>query len=106
VVTVYFIRANNEKVQVEVSEGTTLMQAAKQANIREIPADCGGSCACATCHIIVEEGWDHLEPADDDEIGLLDMEPNSNERSRLSCQIDVDDLPKDAILKIKVPHCD
>ena len=67
---------------------------------------CGGSCACATCHIIVEEGWDHLEPADDDELGLLDMEPNSNEKSRLSCQIDVDDLPKDAILKIKVPHCD
>ena len=46
-VTVYFIRANNEKVRVEVSEGTTLMQAAKEANIREIPADCGGSCACA-----------------------------------------------------------
>ena len=52
-VTVYFIRANNEKVRVEVSEGTTLMQAAKEANIREIPADCGGSCACATCHIYV-----------------------------------------------------
>ena len=57
-VTVYFIRANNEKVRVEVSEGTTLMQAAKEANIREIPADCGGSCACATCHISVS--YTHL----------------------------------------------
>ena len=43
VIKVYFIRTNNDKVCVEVEEGTTLMQAAKQAEIKEIPADCGGN---------------------------------------------------------------
>ena len=89
-VTVYFIRANNEKVQVDVSEGTTLMQAAKQANIREIPADCGGNCACATCHIHLTNAWAHLLPIKQNgmEQSLLEYEKGYIEGvSRLSCQI-------------------
>ena len=89
-VTVYFIRANNEKVQVEVSEGTTLMQAAKQANIREIPAECGGSCACATCHIYMSNAWTHILPIKQNSLeqSLLEYEPGYKEGvSRLSCQI-------------------
>ncbi len=61
-ITVYFIRTNNEKVCVEVPEGTTLMQAAREAKLREIPADCGGNCACATCHIHLTNAWSHLLP--------------------------------------------
>ena len=89
-VTVYFIRANNEKVQVDVSEGTTLMQAAKQANIREIPADCGGSCACATCHIYLSNAWTHILPIKENglEQSLLEYERGYIPGvSRLSCQI-------------------
>ena len=92
-VTVYFIRANNEKVRVEVSEGTTLMQAAKEANIREIPADCGGCCACGTCHVHVKT-LDKIEPADYNslETELLEVEDDYDRMtSRLSCQIQLND---------------
>ena len=51
-VTVYFVR-DGSKIRVDGPEGTTLMEAAKESHVRihEIPADCGGSCACCTCHI-------------------------------------------------------
>ena len=89
-VTVYFIRQDNEKVRVDVPEGWTLMQAAKQANIKEIPADCGGSCACATCHIYLTNAWTHILPIKQNglEQSLLEYEPGYKEGvSRLSCQI-------------------
>ena len=89
-VTVYFIRQDNEKVRVDVPEGWTLMQAAKQANIKEIPADCGGNCACATCHIHLTNAWAHLLPIKQNglEQSLLEYEKGYIEGvSRLSCQI-------------------
>jgi len=90
VITVYFIRTNNEKVCVEVPEGTTLMQAAREAKLREIPADCGGNCACATCHIHLTNAWSHLLPIKQNglEQSLLEYERGYIEGvSRLSCQI-------------------
>jgi 2Fe-2S ferredoxin len=90
VITVYFIRTNNEKVCVEVPEGTTLMQAAREAKLREIPADCGGNCACATCHIHLTNAWSHLLPIKQNglEQSLLEYEKDYIEGvSRLSCQI-------------------
>ena len=89
-VTVYFIRQDNEKVRVDVPEGWTLMQAAKQANIKEIPADCGGSCACATCHIYLSNAWTHIFPIKQNSLeqSLLEYEKDYIEGvSRLSCQI-------------------
>ena len=89
-ITVYFIRTNNEKVCVEVPEGTTLMQAAREAKLREIPADCGGNCACATCHIHLTNAWAHLLPIKQNgmEQSLLEYEKGYIEGvSRLSCQI-------------------
>ena len=89
-ITVYFIRTNNEKVCVEVEEGTTLMQAAREAKLREIPADCGGNCACATCHIHLTNAWSHLLPIKQNglEQSLLEYEKGYIEGvSRLSCQI-------------------
>ena len=89
-ITVYFIRTNNEKVCVEVPEGTTLMQAAREADLREIPADCGGNCACATCHIHFTNAWSHLLPIKQNglEQSLLEYEKGYIEGvSRLSCQI-------------------
>ena len=89
-ITVYFIRTNNEKVCVEVAEGTTLMQAAREAKLREIPADCGGNCACATCHIHLTNAWSHLLPIKQNglEQSLLEYEKGYIEGvSRLSCQI-------------------
>ena len=89
-ITVYFIRTNNDKVCVEVPEGTTLMQAAREAKLREIPADCGGNCACATCHIHLTNAWSHLLPIKQNglEQSLLEYEKGYIEGvSRLSCQI-------------------
>ena len=89
-ITVYFIRTNNEKVCVEVPEGTTLMQAAREAKLREIPADCGGNCACATCHIHLTNAWSQLLPIKQNglEQSLLEYEKGYIEGvSRLSCQI-------------------
>ena len=75
-ITVYFVR-NGNKIPVEVEEGSTLMEAAKfysNGTVDEITADCGGACACGTCHVYIEEPWKSiLGPIDTDtpEIDLL-----------------------------------
>ena len=76
---------------IEVDNGLTVMEGAVQNNIPGIDADCGGSMACATCHVYVEEKWlDKLPKAEDGEVDMIDMafEPKNN--SRLSCQIIVE----------------
>ena len=91
-ITVYFVR-DGSKIRVDVPEGTTLMEAAKDSHvpIHEIPADCGGSCACCTCHIHLTDPWlDKLGKVDYNttETALLEYEKNYVEgRSRLACQI-------------------
>jgi len=88
VITVNFIRTNNEKVQVKVPPGFTVMEAAKEADLDEIPASCGGCCACATCHCYVHDDWfSRLSPANDDEESMLDQAFDIKKNSRLSCQI-------------------
>jgi len=75
---------------IEVEKGLSVMEGAIQNNIPGIDADCGGSMACATCHVYVEEKWlDKLPKAEEGEVDMIDMafEPNNN--SRLSCQITV-----------------
>ena len=92
-ITIYFVR-NGSKIRVEVPIGRTVMEAAKHfspVNISEIPADCMGCCACATCHIYVDEKWvDKLPKIKDNmaELELLEYEKSYKEGvSRLSCQI-------------------
>ena len=77
---------------IEVDNGLTVMEGAIQNEIPGIDADCGGSMACATCHVYVEEKWlDKIPKAEDAEVDMIDMayEPKSN--SRLSCQIIVNE---------------
>ena len=92
-ITVYFVR-DGEKIPVQVDETRTLMEAAKHYSngaITEIPADCGGCCACATCHVHIDPEWvAKIEPADANrgEIELLEYDQNfKKETSRLACQI-------------------
>ena len=94
-ITVYFVR-NGSKIRVEVPINTTLMEAARfYANppLDEIPATCGGSCACATCHVYIHEKWiDKLGKIDYNtpEIELLEYEKGFKEGiSRLACQIEL-----------------
>ena len=90
-ITVHFIRDNNEKITVKVPVGHTVMEAAKEADLPEIPADCGGSCACCTCHIHLTDQWvDKLGKIDYNglETSLIEYEKNYVEGvSRLACQI-------------------
>ena len=77
---------------IEVENGLTVMEGAIQNDIPGIDADCGGSMACATCHVYVEEKWlDKLTKAEDGEIDMIDMAVEPKKNSRLSCQLIVSD---------------
>ena len=80
---------NNGKTHIlEVSNGLTVMEGAVQNNVPGIDADCGGSMACATCHVYVKEEWfNKLPKKEDGEEDMLDMAFEPNKFSRLSCQL-------------------
>lgn len=64
------------------------MEAAKLSNVAGIEAECGGACACATCHVYVSAEWvAKLKPKDDMEDSMLDFAENVQDNSRLCCQI-------------------
>lgn len=78
---------------VEVANGLTVMEGARDNNIPGIEADCGGACACSTCHVYVDAAWVAKLPAKDDmEADMLDFawEPDTD-KSRLTCQLKVTD---------------
>ena len=78
---------------VEVANGLTVMEGARDNNIPGIEADCGGACACSTCHVYVDPAWtDKLPEKGDMEEDMLDFafEPDPA-RSRLTCQLKVTD---------------
>ena len=77
---------------IEVEKGLSVMEGAVQNDIPGIDADCGGSMACATCHVYVEEKWlNKLPTAEDAEVDMIDMAYEPKKNSRLSCQIIVSD---------------
>ena len=87
-----YIEYNGKSHTVEVSNGLSVMEGAVQNNIPGIDADCGGSCACATCHVYVDEKWfDKLKKRESAEQDMLDMAFEPKKNSRLSCQITVSD---------------
>ena len=88
-----YIEHNGTEHVVEVANGLTVMEGARDNNIPGIEADCGGACACSTCHVYVDPSWVEKLPAKDDmEEDMLDFafEPDP-ERSRLTCQLKVSD---------------
>ena len=91
--TIKFVRKDGSIQEVRVPEGMTLMEAARkfaEPSIDEIPADCGGCCACGTCHINIKEDINKVGPAEHDsmETELIEMQPEYDRMySRLACQI-------------------
>ncbi|MBT8149471.1 MAG: 2Fe-2S iron-sulfur cluster binding domain-containing protein [Pseudomonadales bacterium] len=87
--TVTYINADGSEQKVAGEPGITVMQLAVDEGIDGIVAECGGGCACATCHCYVDEGWlDMVGPPNEFEAEMLDgtaCERKAN--SRLSCQI-------------------
>jgi|TARA_B110000971_G_scaffold96352_1_gene99074 2Fe-2S ferredoxin len=87
-----YISHKSKKNTVEVPTGLSVMEGALQNNIEGIDADCGGSMACATCHVYVSENWlTKIEKIHDAEQDMLDMAYEPKKNSRLSCQIIVSD---------------
>jgi 2Fe-2S ferredoxin len=75
---------------VDVPVGLTVMEGAVNNNIPGIDADCGGACACSTCHVYVDPAWiGKLPEREDMEVDMLDFAFEPNERSRLTCQVKV-----------------
>ena len=87
-----YIENNNKSHTINVENGLTVMEGAVQNNIPGIDADCGGSMACATCHVYVKEEWFNKIPKKEDgEEDMLDMAYEPNKFSRLSCQVLISD---------------
>ena len=83
----YIDNEGNSKT-IDVENGLSVMEGAIQNNIPGIDADCGGSMACATCHVYVEEKWlNKLPKAEDAEVDMIDMAFEPKKNSRLSCQL-------------------
>ena len=96
-----YIEHNKKSHDIEISNGLTVMEGAVQNNIPGIDADCGGSCACATCHVYVDEKWfDKLPNKESAEEDMLDMAYEPNKFSRLSCQLTVSDALDGLVVKM------
>ena len=88
---IYNDNQGNSKT-IEVENGHSVMEGAIQNDIPGIDADCGGSMACATCHVYVEEKWlNKLPKMEDAEVDMIDMAYEPKKNSRLSCQLIVSD---------------
>ena len=87
---VIFIEADGREYVVDVPPGWSLMEGAVKHHIPGIDADCGGACACATCHVYVDPAWEaKLPPKAEMEETMLDFALVTAPNSRLSCQIRV-----------------
>ena len=98
---VTYIETGGAEHQVDVANGRSVMEGAKRYTIPGIEGDCGGACACATCHVYVEDGWfERLPQAEELEQQMLDFAFDVQPNSRLSCQIKVDDSLDGPVVRI------
>ena len=87
-----YIEFNGTEHVIDVKNGLSVMEGAVKNNIPGIDADCGGACACATCHVYVDDAWVAKAGAKSAmEDSMLDFADNVEPNSRLSCQIKVTD---------------
>ena len=89
-VKITFIDSSGQSRDIEAEPGSTVMETAVRNAVPEIEAECGGACACATCHVYVDPAWvsktGKPEPMEED---MLDFAYDVQPTSRLSCQIKV-----------------
>lgn len=85
-----FVEYSGARRTVDIADGLSVMEGALRHHIPGIEGDCGGACACATCHVYVDPAWlPRLAPPSPLEKEMLKMAVEPNEQSRLSCQIKV-----------------
>lgn len=98
-----FITHDGEIHEVDGESGRSVMNAAIDNLVPGIDADCGGECACATCHVYVDDQWlDRVGQPDEAEDAMLEINPERAHNSRLSCQIPVTDALEG--FRAKVPE--
>lgn len=89
---VIFIDSTGARREVDAASGMTLMEAAVDNDVAGIVAECGGACACATCHAYIAEPWRaKLPPMADMEDAMLDSARDRGPGSRLTCQVELTD---------------
>jgi 2Fe-2S ferredoxin len=89
---IIYLTPDGTRHEVEVEKGYSVMEGAINNNIEGIVAECGGACACATCHSYIDEAWlDKVAEMDDMEDSMLDAAFERKDNSRLTCQIEVSD---------------
>lgn len=89
---VTMITHDGERYELDADAGSSLMETAVNNMVPGIDADCGGECACGTCHVKVAADWfDRTGAPSDEEVSMLSMTPERTETSRLCCQIKLDD---------------
>ncbi|HSV71669.1 MAG TPA: 2Fe-2S iron-sulfur cluster-binding protein [Methylibium sp.] len=86
--TLFVQTRSGDQLTLTAQAPQTLLEVLRAGNVDEVLALCGGSCSCATCHVIVDPGFaDRLAPMGADEDALLDSSDHRTPTSRLSCQI-------------------
>lgn len=96
-----YIEASGREHAVEAPNGQSVMEAAVKNAVPGIDAECGGACACATCHVYVDVAWlEKAGAANDIEQTMLDFADNVEANSRLSCQIKVSDALEGMIVRL------
>ena len=89
---IIYVAPDGTRHETEVENGYSIMEGAINNNIDGIVAECGGACACATCHSYIDEAWtSKLPEMDDMEDSMLDAAFERKDNSRLTCQIEVSD---------------
>jgi ferredoxin, 2Fe-2S len=89
-VKITFIDADGTPRRVEGEPGSTVMETAIQHGVPGIEAECGGACACSTCHVYIDEAWrEKVGEPSPMEVDMLDFAYGVQPNSRLSCQIKV-----------------
>ena len=95
------IEFNGQEHIIAAEPGKTLMQNALDNMVPGIDADCGGACACGTCHCFIEGQWsDTTGESDPMEESMLGMRPDRLDNSRLSCQINVSDAMDGMVVRL------
>lgn len=90
--TVVYITRDGKRHEVQVENGYSVMEGAINNNIDGIVAECGGACACATCHSYIDDAWlDKIPKLDDMQDSMLEAAYERKKNSRLTCQIEMSD---------------
>src|SRR5574341_1509484 len=99
--TITYIEHDGTEHVVDVKPGLSVMEGAIRNNVPGIDADCGGACACATCHVYVDEAWREATGSPEQmEEDMLDFAFDVRSESRLSCQIKVTDALDGLVMRI------